>query len=181
LGLALVKHIIALHGGEVGASSQGLGKGSVFTVTLPLVQQQADSPGNMQLAEQAAPTTPLQRQLQFMIVDDNRDAAEVLASLLEAKGHRVLVREDAESALAGVGTLGIEVFILDIGLPGMDGYALARRLRADPATQNAVLVALTGYGQAHDRELSRAAGFDHYFVKPIDTTQLTELLAKVNA
>jgi DNA-binding response OmpR family regulator len=116
-----------------------------------------------------------------MIVDDNRDAGQVLASLLQATGHEVLVREDAESALVGVGTLGIEVFILDIGLPGMDGYALARQLRALAETQGAVLVALTGYGQAHDWVLSRAAGFDHFFVKPIHMHQLTELLAKVKA
>jgi CheY-like chemotaxis protein len=176
MGLALVKHIIALQGGTVEAQSEGLGKGSVFTVTLPLVQQKADSLENLQLAEQAAQAG----QLQFMIVDDNRDAGQMLASLLEATGHQVMVREDAESALVDVGTLDIEVFILDIGLPGMDGYELARQLRANPATQHTALVALTGYGQAHDRALAKAAGFDHYFVKPIDMTQLTALLAKLN-
>jgi PAS domain S-box-containing protein len=181
LGLALVKNIISLHGGAVEAHSEGLGKGSVFTITLPLVQRKAASPGNLQLAEHAAQAGHLQRPLQFMIVDDNREAGQVLANFLEATGHQVVVREDAESALVDVGTLGIEVFILDIGLPGMDGYELARRLRANPATQHALLVALTGYGQAHDRVLSRTAGFDHYFVKPIDMTQLTELLAKLSA
>jgi DNA-binding response OmpR family regulator len=119
--------------------------------------------------------------LQFMVVDDNRDAAQTLSSLLQAKGHQTLVHETAESALADVAVHGVHVFILDIGLPGMDGYELARQLRANAATQNAVLVALTGYGQPHDRVLARAAGFDHYFVKPINMAQLTELLAKLNA
>jgi DNA-binding response OmpR family regulator len=91
------------------------------------------------------------------------------------------VHESAESALADAALPGIEVFILDIGLPGMDGYALARRLRANSATRRAVLVALTGYGQAHHRVMGKSAGFDHYYVKPIHMYQLTELLAKLNA
>ena len=181
LGLSLVKHIIALHGGAVGARSEGLGKGSTFTVTLPLVQPKADSPGDPQLIEQAAPSGRLQRQLQFMIVDDNRDSGQILATLLEAMGHQALVHECAHSALADARLPDTEVFILDIGMPEMDGYELARQLRANPATQHAVLVALTGYGQAHDRALAKSAGFNYFFAKPMDKVELTELLAKLDA
>ena len=116
-----------------------------------------------------------------MIVDDNRDAGQLLAILLQAKGYQVLRHQSAESALADVALPGTRVFILDIGLPGMDGFELARRLRANPATQHAVLVALTGYGQAQHRARGKAAGFDHYCVKPIHMHQLTALLAKLNA
>jgi CheY-like chemotaxis protein len=114
-----------------------------------------------------------------MIVDDNLDAAQSLAALLEACGHQVTVLEDADSALMAVVDMRIQAFILDIGLPGMDGYELARRLRADPATASAVIIALTGYGQAHDRILTKAAGFDHHFVKPIDIEQLAKVLEQV--
>jgi signal transduction histidine kinase len=180
LGLALVNNIIALHGGKVEASSEGLGKGSVFSVTLPRVKgqaQTASNPGEPKPAEQAARHDPLR----LMIVDDNRDAAEMIAGLLEARSHKALVHESAENALADARLPGTHVLILDIGLPGMDGYALASQLRARAQTQGAVLVALTGYGQAHDRALSKAAGFDHFFVKPMHMHQLTELLAKLKA
>nr|AWD72214.1 two-component sensor histidine kinase [Polaromonas sp. H6N] len=183
LGLSLVKSIIALHGGEVEAKSEGLGKGSVFTVTLPLLNKPSDTDtastlGELRLAELAVRSTALP---QLMVVDDNPDAGQALASLLEIKGYRVVVHESGESALADTALPGIEMFILDIGMPGMDGFELARRLRANPVTQQALLVALTGYGQANDRAMGKAAGFDHYYVKPIHMQQLTELLAKLNA
>ena len=176
---------MALHGGKVEAKSEGLGKGSVFTVTLPLIDKQSNTdtdttnrPGVASLAALAVQSRPLPR---LMIVDDNRDARQALATLLEIKGYRVVVHESAQSALSDAALPDTRVFLLDIGLPGMDGYELARRLRANPATQHAVLVALTGYGQAHHRAMGKAAGFDHYFVKPVDIHQLTALLAKLNA
>ena len=183
LGLSLVKNIIGLHGGKVEAKSEGLGKGSVFTVTLPLIKKQSGTDIVNQSAELlpatlAVPGRPLPR---LMIVDDNRDAGQALATLLGVKGYPVVVHESAEIALSDAALPGTRVFILDIGLPEMDGYALARRLRANPATQHAVLIALTGYGQTHHRAMGKAAGFDHYFVKPIHMHQLTELLAKLNA
>jgi CheY-like chemotaxis protein len=116
-----------------------------------------------------------------MIVDDNVDAAESLAVLLEAQGHRVRVEAHPVQALAAARQDPPEVFILDIGLPEMDGYELARRLRADPATASAMFVALTGYGQAHDRILSKSSGFEHHFVKPMDTDRLGQILATVRA
>ncbi|WP_029528182.1 response regulator [Polaromonas glacialis] len=180
--MGLVKHIIALHGGKVEAQSEGLGKGSVLTVTLPLIKKQpgtdtANHPKEVCPAGLAVRHSELPR---LMIVDDNRDARQLLATLLEAKGYQVLRHESAESALADAALPGIEVFILDIGLPGMDGFELARRLRANPDTQGAVLGALTGYRQAHHRARGKAAGFDHYCVKPIYMHQLAALLAKLN-
>ena len=179
LGLSLVKNIITLHGGEVGAESEGLGKGSVFTIKLPLLKKQSATDAVNGLGE-LPPTglaVPYSDWLQLMIVDDNRDAGRSLGTLLRAKGYRTLVHESAESALSDAAMPGTRVFILDIGMPGMNGYELARQLRANPATQRAVLIALTGYGQDSDRAMGKAAGFDHYFVKPVDQHQLVQLLA----
>lgn len=183
LGLSLVKNIVALHGGEVEAKSEGLGKGSVFTIKLPLLKKQSDTGtvgrlGDLHLPRIAVPDS---ERLQLMVVDDNRDAGQSLGALLKANGYRTLVHESAESALSDAALPGTRVFILDIGMPEMDGYELARRLRVNPATQRAVLIALTGYGQEKDRALGKAAGFDHYFVKPVDPHQLTQLLAELPA
>jgi CheY-like chemotaxis protein len=104
-----------------------------------------------------------------------------LAELLRSQGHYVVVAEDADRALSSLDKGRTQLFVLDIGLPGIDGYELARRLRSDAATADAVIVALTGYGQAHDRVLSKAAGFDHHFIKPADMTQLEEVLKKIAA
>jgi CheY-like chemotaxis protein/two-component sensor histidine kinase len=176
LGLSLVKHITALHGGEATAQSDGLGKGSTFTIVLPL----AATP-----SAQAHDLRPMHRHqnsagsVNIMIVDDNIDAARSLAELLRSKGHFVIVAEDADRALSSVHKDRTQLFVLDIGLPGIDGYELARRLRHDPATRSSVIVALTGYGQAHDRVLSKAAGFDQHFIKPADMTQLEEVLKNI--
>jgi CheY-like chemotaxis protein len=114
-----------------------------------------------------------------MIVDDNVDAARMLSNLLEAKGHAVTVMADARSALDHSAHTPLPLYILDIGLPDIDGYELARRLRASPGTAGATLVALTGYGQVHDQDMAFAAGFDHHFVKPIDIAALDRILAAV--
>jgi PAS domain S-box-containing protein len=176
LGLSLVKNITALHGGRVAAASEGLGKGSTFSISLPLVEKEMEEPLGTPLMKSASPEIG---PLHLMIVDDNLDAAQSLAALLEAVGHQVTVLEDADSALLAAADIRVQVFILDIGLPGMDGYELARRLRALPATAGAAIIALTGYGQAHDRVLTKAAGFDHHFVKPIDIQQLAKVLEQV--
>ena len=176
LGLSLVKNITVLHRGRVAAESEGLGKGSTFTIMLPLVAKVTEQSGNRSLTNNPALENG---PLHLMIVDDNLDAGQSLAALLEACGHRVTVLEDAGSALMAVVDTPVDAFILDIGLPGMDGYELARRLREDPATADAVIIALTGYGQAHDRVLTKAAGFNHHFVKPIDIEELTKVLEQV--
>jgi len=125
--------------------------------------------------EPAAPAAPLH----LMLVDDNVDAANTLAMLLEMQGYGVSVAYRAEDALDRAAKEAPGIFLLDIGLPDMDGYELARRLRAQPATSDAVLIALTGYGQTQDREHSERAGFDHHLVKPVEIERLSALLAQV--
>ena len=176
LGLSLVKNITMLHGGKVTARSDGPGKGTEFEVCFPLVL-----PDTALVLAQTVPTklAALNAPLRMMLVDDNVDAVESLAGLLQALGHHVDIAGDAGSALALVDKSQTQVFILDIGLPGMDGHELARRLRANPATVNSVLIALTGYGQAHVHDMTKAAGFDHHFVKPIDIEALADVLSNV--
>ena len=176
LGLSLVKNITLLHGGRASAQSEGLGKGSQFLIELLLAKEASVAAADAALFDPAAHTA---MPLRLMLVDDNVDAAQLLAGLLEAIGHTVAVAEDGPGALASPAKASVQVFILDIGLPGMDGFELARCLRADRATRDAVLIALTGYGQAHDRVLTKAAGFDHHFVKPIDIESLSKVLAAV--
>ncbi len=147
--------------------------GSRFTPTLPLHGQPVSPPAAAQAADAPAPT----RSLRVMVVDDNRDAAESLAMLLTMDGHEVQVLHDGRSALDGLQTPPPEVFILDIGLPDIDGHELARRLRKTAGSS--VFIALTGYGQSADRALSAAAGFDHHFVKPVDLDALSRVLAGV--
>ena len=176
LGLALVKSIVALHHGSVRAFSDGPGKGSTFEIVLPALH--VDAAGGARdaaaLPPDAAADGGVQRRI--LVVDDNADAAETLGHLLESLGHQVHVCFDARSALAAAPAFRPDVCILDIGLPDMDGYQLLRSLKAVPALAGALTIALTGYGQPHDRVLSRAAGFAHHFVKPLDLTLLTAAL-----
>ncbi len=174
LGLALVRSIMTLHGGNVTAKSAGPGKGSTFILSLPLLVKERRGAGRIAAAAAQEHPCPLR----ILAVDDNVDAAQSLAALLEAQGHAVTVCENARSALEEAGRLHPDALILDIGLPDMDGYELSRRLHALPATRNALYIALTGYGQAHDRVLAKAAGFRHYFVKPVDMTALRRALAE---
>jgi signal transduction histidine kinase/CheY-like chemotaxis protein len=172
LGLALVKHLVELHGGAVTCESPGLGQGSSFTVTLPRLAAQdalADQP-------QEGAAAPAPGRARVLVVDDNEDAAATLAMLLEISGHEVLVEHDSRSALARARDSAPQICVLDIGLPDMDGMELARRLRSQPETAGALLVAVTGYGQDSDRAASQAAGFDHHLVKPIDLEKLQALL-----
>jgi CheY-like chemotaxis protein len=173
LGLALVKSLVELHGGTVTCVSDGPGRGSRFTVTLPRLATAAvpDAPGH------AARAAARDEGLSIMVVDDNADAAAMLALLLEASGHRVIVEHDPLCALERARMEAPQVCLLDIGLPGIDGYELARRLRAQPATAYALLVAITGYGQDSDRERAAAAGFDRHLVKPMDLGTLLAVLA----
>jgi PAS domain S-box-containing protein len=173
LGLALVKSLVELHGGSVAAASEGIGKGSRFTVVLPRMHEQvmdAAAADDRQRLQNAS------RSLKILVVDDNEDAAAMLGMLLEASGHHVLAENDARQALARAGLESPDVCLLDIGLPGMDGHELAQRLRAQPATANAVLIAVTGYGQENDQRKALAAGFDHHLTKPVDIGKLTSIL-----
>jgi len=173
LGLALVRSLVELHGGSVACESAGPGRGSRFTVTLPLLAQDA-APA---VLRSAAQDTGDDASLSIMVVDDNVDAAETLGLLLEASGHKVSIEHDPFGALERARIEAPQVCLLDIGLPGIDGYELARRLRAQPSTAHALLVAITGYGQDSDRRLATEAGFDRHLVKPIDFDSLQDALA----
>jgi K+-sensing histidine kinase KdpD len=171
IGLALVRTLVQLHGGEVRASSAGPQKGSTFVVELPLAQVQPRT------TSRAASRNGAARRV--FLVDDNVDAAQTLRDLLELMGHEVTVAHDARSALRQVAQAAAswDAFILDIGLPDMTGYELARRLRELEAARNSTFIALTGYGQAHDRVLSKASGFHEHLVKPVDVGVLGDLLS----
>ncbi len=175
LGLALVKHLVELHGGAVSCSSPGLGRGSVFEIGLPLLAAGAPAPQEAHAAPRGS------GRLKVMVVDDNVDAAETLGMLLEASGFEVCVEHDGPHALARARLALPDACLLDIGLPGMDGNELARRLRADAATAHMVLVAVTGYGQAGDRDAALASGFAHHMVKPVDIDRLVALLEGIRA
>jgi signal transduction histidine kinase/ActR/RegA family two-component response regulator len=170
IGLALVKSIVRMHNGQVAAHSDGPQRGTTMTVTLPRAQAEV---GQVVRSGEGSDEA---RPLTVTVVDDNLDAGHSLAVLLRAHGHTVHVHEDAASTLAGADP-ATQVFILDIGLPDMTGYELARRLRRIPAHAGAVFVALTGYGQQRDRDLSRQAGFSHHLVKPAEIGKLTQILA----
>ena len=172
LGLALARTIVLAHGGRIQASSAGAGQGSSFTVDLPLAHAGAAGRGDGDDGGAAAGGAPLS----LILVDDNIDAVTMLAALLAAAGHKVESFSDPRSALAAAPAAVPDAFILDIGMPGMDGFELARRLRAQPACREALYIALTGYGQDGDREQTRQAGFDHHFVKPVDAGQLLAAL-----
>jgi hypothetical protein len=173
IGLALVRTMVNLHGGSVEATSPGPGRGSTFTIILPL-SGTADQP---ERGDNVQGPGALANALDIMIVDDNLDAGDSLAMLLAIQGHQVRVETHPLSAMRAAISAPPQVFILDIGLPEIDGYEMTRRLRANENTKGALFIALTGYGQAHDRILSRAAGFAHHFVKPIDIEQLNRALA----
>jgi PAS domain S-box-containing protein len=178
LGLALVKHLVELHGGTVVCDSPGLGQGSSFVVTLPLMQPAAR--GTEMQARAGAPAAEA-RPLRVLVVDDNVDAAATLGMLLEACGYEVMTEHDSLRALERARMERPDAALLDIGLPEMDGNELARRLRADPRTRQALLVAVTGYGQEQDRRAALEAGFDYHMVKPVDLDKLAAILASVES
>jgi PAS domain S-box-containing protein len=172
VGLTLVRRLVHLHGGTVEARSEGPGKGSEFVVRLPLRKATSVSrPGAG--APAAAPAAIARR---ILVVDDNEDAAEGLAEFLRVLGHHVRMAFDGATALEEAERHRPEVAFLDIAMPKMDGYEIARRLRSGKVLESTVLVALTGFGQESDRQLAQEAGFDHHLVKPIDVEKVRKLL-----
>jgi len=172
IGLAVVKNLVQLHGGTVEARSDGPGKGSVFVIRLPLSKQSPSRPPPPVTTVTALAAT----RHRILVVDDNQDAAELLTEVLRLEGHEVEFVLDGEQALSKLSSFRPSVAILDIGLPGLDGYQLAEALRARLAPYPVTLIALTGYGQPHDRELSKRAGFSTHLVKPIDLRSLITAL-----
>jgi PAS domain S-box-containing protein len=173
IGLTLVRNLVELHGGNVGVRSEGLGRGSEFTVRLPAQDRApAISPEVPPPAQQ-----PADEILRVLVVDDHRDSAVSLARLLKSWGHHARAAHDGETAIEAASADRYDVILLDIGLPGMNGYEVAARIREMPGGDDVVLVALTGYGQEQDVSRSEAAGFDRHVVKPVTPDTLRALLA----
>jgi CheY-like chemotaxis protein len=175
IGLTLAKKLAELHGGRIEARSSGLGRGSEFVVYLPLSAQ----------AVQAVTTTdidsPQEHARRILIADDNIDAAQTLGLLLELQGHTVRTASDGVDAIALFQSFDPDVVLLDIGMPRMDGYTTASRIRSLPAGKTVTLLALTGWGQFEDKRKAFAAGFDHHLTKPVDFQALDSILANVGA
>lgn len=171
IGLTVVKSLVEMHGGTIGGESEGSGKGSTFTVRLPIATSEAVSAVD-------GPSDVLATSCRILVVDDNIPAAKLLVRLLERlDGHEIRSVHDGSSALAAAEEFQPDVILLDIGLPKMDGYEVARRLRMEPERDRTLLVALTGYGTADDRRKSIAAGFDDHLVKPPSVEMLRQVLA----
>jgi len=173
IGLSLVKSLVTMHGGDVWATSAGRGQGSVFIIRLPCLPQAS-------VVSVSSPTAlkPAEGPLRILVVDDNRDAAQSLSVLLTGEGHTVSLAYSGPAGLVAALTERPQVILLDIGLPGMDGYAVARALREHPELRTTQLIALTGYGRQVDREQARAAGFNGYLTKPVDFEALQRALAQ---
>jgi CheY-like chemotaxis protein len=177
--LTLVKRLIELHGGSVEAHSAGPGRGSEFVLRLPLHKR--DEGGGMRDERKTGPSSSLSPHSsslpkRVLVVDDNRDAADSLAVLVRIDGHDVRVAYDGPAALAAAEAFEPDVVLLDLGMPGMDGYEVCRRLRRMPELAGVRVIAVTGWGQDSDRRRSAEAGFDHHLVKPADPDVVRRLL-----
>jgi CheY-like chemotaxis protein len=170
----VVKRIVEMHGGSVTVSSPGLGQGSEFAVRLPVSKSIAPAAAMKPHLHDDHSHTPKRR---ILVVDDNVDAAVTISALLKAWGHEVQTAYNGPSALETVERFRPDIILLDIGLPGMSGYDVARNLRAEPSAKGVIIAALTGYGQDADRQRSWDAGFDYHLTKPPDPTLLESLLA----
>jgi signal transduction histidine kinase/DNA-binding response OmpR family regulator len=174
IGLTLVQRLVELHGGTVQAFSEGLGQGSEFVVRLPVKAGEGslDSGGSVKNPSREGAT---QARSRVLVADDNVDAAASLAVFLRLAGHEVRLSHDGLDALLAAQAFHADVVLLDIGLPGLDGYEVARRLRAHPDTKGVLLIAVSGYGQEEDRRRCFQAGFDHHFIKPVDWSALQKV------
>ena len=174
VGLTLAERLVELHGGSIELHSDGLGSGSEFVVRLPLLEVAAPVPGLAAIDHGAVPTAR-----RILVADDNEDFARSFAFILGAMGNDVRVAHDGAHALATAGEFRPDVAFLDIGLPKLNGYDLARGLRAAPASRHCVLIAVTGWGQEDDRRRAQEAGFDHHLVKPVEPSAIEALLAGI--
>jgi signal transduction histidine kinase len=168
IGLTLVRHLVALHGGTVTAESEGIDRGSVFTVRLPRVPPAPSASSPVEIPRTSR---------RVLIVEDNADSREMLRVALESAGHQVFVAEDGPRGVEEASTVRPDAVLLDLGLPGLDGYEVARRLRHAPGGRDMLIVALSGYGRQEDKERSRDSGFDFHLVKPVDPSAVERILA----
>ncbi len=176
IGLTLVRRLVEMHGGRVEARSAGLGKGSEFTVRLPVVVEASVPPS----PRQGENDSPLKSSLRILIVDDNKDSADSLSMMLKVMGNVTRTAYDGEEAVATAGVFQPAVILLDIGLPKLNGYEACRRIREQPGGKEMVIIAQTGWGQDEDRQRTHEAGFDHHMVKPVDPPALMQLLAELS-
>ncbi|MDB5866264.1 MAG: response regulator [Betaproteobacteria bacterium] len=180
IGLIVVRGLVQMHGGSVEARSEGLGRGSQFTVRLPLLSSEnfkmTVAPTRDPLPASAAAARAEENALRILVVDDNQDSACSMTLLLELQGHQVHVAHAGQAALQIAGQFHPDVILLDIGMPGMNGYEVAKHLRSQAAFSETLLIAVTGYGRASDVKQTESAGFDHHLVKPIDYDKLQSLL-----
>jgi CheY-like chemotaxis protein len=161
-----------MHGGRIEVQSEGLGKGSNFIVHIPML--------NTESTAQAAPGVALHRRVagkRILVVDDNHAAADTLAMLLEFDGHRIATAYDGEQALIAAESFYPEIILLDIGMPKLDGYEVAQRIRAEPWGRNTKIIAMSGWAQEKDQQRGREAGFDYHLAKPVDPHELKKLTA----
>jgi CheY-like chemotaxis protein len=173
VGLAVVKGLVEMHGGEARAESAGLGEGSEFTLLLPLDRNASLPAPEPVPVEAEAPPNGHRR---ILVVEDNADAAATLRDFLELSGHEVELASSGMDGVQAAREFHPEVVLCDLGLPGMDGYQVAAALRQDPETASAKLIAVTGYGREEDRRKSKEAGFDLHLTKPVDPVQLRRVL-----
>jgi signal transduction histidine kinase len=173
IGLALVRNLVELHGGTVEGFSEGIGQGSEFVMRLPLRADKLPA-----MPEQERVVAIASGYGRILVVDDNTDAAEMLATMLRFDGAEVLTAGDGAAALLAIDTFGPDLVLLDIGMPGMNGYEVARAIRAHPSGGAIMLVAQTGWGQEEDRRRAKEAGFDEHITKPVDRAQLMRLISR---
>jgi CheY-like chemotaxis protein len=176
IGLSLVKGLVELHGGSVEARSEGPGKGSEFAVRLPVVDGTTAPQTPQPAGGEKATARPRRR---VLVVDDCRDAADSLAMLLRLAGHEVHAAHDGREAVESAGRFRPDVALLDIGMPKLNGYEVARHIRQQPWGRQVVLVAITGWGQEEDKRRAMEAGFDEHLTKPVAPAALEKLLALI--
>ena len=177
IGLTLVRRLVEMQDGTVNAISEGLGRGSEFVVSLPLIPEEVLPLVEKSIKPENLNGSPSRR---VLIVEDNKDGADTLAMLFKIMGHQVRVTYTGADGLRAAETQRPDVVMLDIGLPGMNGYEVAKRLKGLPNSKSTMLIAMTGYGQEEDRQRSRDAGFDYHLVKPVDLEQLNRLLKSMD-
>ncbi len=181
IGLTVVRRLVEMQGGTVIAYSEGADRGSEFVVRLPAADVITAQHVGADVVTTTEADQPAAGRFTVLVVDDNRDVAESTATLLEIAGHEVHIAYDGAAAISAAAKIRPQLALIDIGLPGMDGYEVVRRLRRDPLHTDTWICALSGYDSQHDRERSASAGFDHHFVKPLDPAQLSEMLAALAA